>query len=277
MKVLLIGLIAVGAVAALYCGCSKEDRDEMINRVTKAAKGLNGEVIDNTKEHETPTIVAEQQKKERIRQNTKWTAENQRLHPIEYCQAQLEETVKLGKNLEVQQHKLLTVKSSLSKKVAQLEAQVTELSGFLEKAKAAYKEADMVNGFPITLNGHSVTKEQAQPLMLEASRKLKKAKEQLAPSQTSLAQVERNLTKVSAEQEKLVALREKLKTTMESVRLKKVVEGGEGMSDALQAIDDSMNALQQVSEIPEPSALETIMTPDKGSKDASDFADLLKD
>jgi len=277
MKLVLTLIVVAGVSAALYCGCSKENRDEVINRVTKAAKGLNGEVVDNTKEHEIPTVVAEQQKKERVRQNTQWTAENQKLHPLEYCQAQLDETEKMGKKLEVQQHKLLTVKSSLAKKVNQLDEQVKDLSEFLKKAKETYKEADMVNGFPIKLNGHSVTKEQAQPLMLEASRKLKKAQGQLGTSQTSLAQVERNLAKIVGEQEKLGALREKLKATMESVQLKNIVDGGEGVGDALQAIDDSMNALQETSAIPEPSALETIMVPDAKAKDASDFEALLKE
>ena len=36
----------------------------------------------------TPSIVKEQQRKERIRQDKTWTPENRAHHPIEYCQAQ---------------------------------------------------------------------------------------------------------------------------------------------------------------------------------------------
>ena len=97
-------VIAMGGLAIFY-GCSKEARDEAMNRIGKAGKALNGEVRPDDKEHETPNIVAEQQRKERIRQNTKWTPENQAKFPVEYCQAMLEQVDKDAKQYEVVMHK----------------------------------------------------------------------------------------------------------------------------------------------------------------------------
>ena len=90
MKILtLVGVAAVVGIAC-YVGCSKESRDEAINRLGKAGKALNGEVYPDDADNGVANIVREQQRKERIRQNTTWTAENIARHPKEYCQAQLE-------------------------------------------------------------------------------------------------------------------------------------------------------------------------------------------
>ena len=78
-RLICIALIAAGVFALLTYGCSREGRDEAVNRMGKAAKALNGEVRPNDQKHATPNIVAEQQRKERIRQNTKWTNPRRRL------------------------------------------------------------------------------------------------------------------------------------------------------------------------------------------------------
>ena len=101
MKTLLITALCAGSV--ILSGCSKESRDEVIERTTKAAKELNGSErkSKDKDENKPPDIVAEQQRKERVRQNTQWTAENQALHPVEYCQAQLEEVAKYAKSRKI--------------------------------------------------------------------------------------------------------------------------------------------------------------------------------
>ena len=60
-RLICIALIAAGVFALLTYGCSREGRDEAVNRMGKAAKALNGEVRPNDQEHATPNIVAEQQ------------------------------------------------------------------------------------------------------------------------------------------------------------------------------------------------------------------------
>lgn len=69
--------LMVAMMLICLAGCSKESRDETIDRLCKAGKALNGEVRSDDKKHATPNIVYDQQRKERVRQNTKWTAENQ--------------------------------------------------------------------------------------------------------------------------------------------------------------------------------------------------------
>ncbi len=275
MKKLLfsVGIAVIGSALFLH-GCSKEDRDEAMNRLGKAGKALNGEVVDNTKEHAVPTIVAEQQKKERVRQNTQWTPENQKLHPKEYCLAQLEETEKMGKKLDVQQHKLLLAKSAYARKVSDAEMQEKQLSAFLDKAKAAYKDADAKNAFPMLLNGRSVTKEKAQESIIEANRKLKLVRESIPAARNSLANVGLRLRKITEEQRNIVLLREKLQTTLNDLQVKQVIDGENGIGDALRAIDDSMNALLET--VNEPALLD-IMVPDEKTQKQEEFDAIMKD
>ena len=82
----IIGAAAVSV--AVVVGCSQDDRDEIAERGGNAWNAIKGETTPGEK---TPRIVKEQQRKERIRQNNTWTPENRAHHPVEYCQAQLED------------------------------------------------------------------------------------------------------------------------------------------------------------------------------------------
>lgn len=265
------------AVTMLGCmviasGCSKENRDEIIGRASKAGRALNGEVRPNDVEHETPNIVAEQQRKERIKQNTQWTAENQAMHPIEYCQAQLEETRKMAERLDVQQHTLLVTKNGLKRKIENLETEEKQLKAFLDKAKAAYREADAADAFPMKLNGYDVSREKAQSAIVEANKKLQAATSQISPNRNSLARIEQRLTQITQEQRKVVAMREKLEMTLSDLKTKQVIAGEKGIGDALKALDDSMTALSQSAN--EPDSLD-IMVPDAATQEKAEFDALM--
>lgn len=78
-------ILSMFAIATVCVGCSQGSRDEAIDRATQAAKALNGKA-DNT-----PDVVKEQIRKEKERQNSTWTIENVTAHPLEACNAKLEE------------------------------------------------------------------------------------------------------------------------------------------------------------------------------------------
>ena len=242
MKTLLITAFCAGLV--VMTGCSKESRDEMIERTTKAAKELNGsEKKTGGYKDKTPDIVAEQQYKERARQNTQWTAENQALHPVEYCQAQLEEIVKYTKRLEVHAHEIAVAQSTAKRKLSEAEGQVKSLSRFLDETKLAYREADATNKWPMILNGYQITKEKAQQTIVEAYQRLQSNQSAATSQKNILNKLEAKYRKVVDEQKNVVALRDKIQTTISDIRMKKLVEGEKGIGDALNGINDSMNAL----------------------------------
>ena len=243
-KAIVIFSVAACSAAFILSGCSQEDRDEAVKRLSNAGKALNGEVRPNDVEHETPNIVAEQQRKERVRQNTQWTEENQKLHPIEFCQAQLEETAKMEKKLNVQQHKLLLSKVASERKLTDLQNQIKQLSKGIESAKVAYRKAEESNTFPMMLNGYSVSKEKAQQSIIASHNKLKFNEGQIPSIQNNLSSVEKKLKQIVVEQRKIVELRERLQNTLSDLQTRQVIDGEQGIGDALRAIDDAMTAIQ---------------------------------
>ena len=157
----------MAAALTLLSGCSQEDREEAADRIGKAADALKGE--DGSER--TPRIVKEQQRKERIRQNTKWTPENQAKFPIEYCQAMLDEIAKDSQHYEVMMHKFLTAKSSVTRSIAENDAQLKSYVSFLATAKTSYREADASGVWPVTINGFALSKEKLQEKIVDAAKK----------------------------------------------------------------------------------------------------------
>lgn len=269
MKTLLITAFCAGSV--ILSGCSKEARDEVIERTTKAAKELNGseKTSKDKDEDKTPDIVAEQQRRERVRQNTQWTAENQALHPVEYCQAQLEEVAKYARRLEVQAHQVAVAQSAAKRKISEDEGQVTSLTKFLDQAKNAYRDADMTNKWPMTLNGYQIGKEKAQQTIVETYQRLQTSSNNIAVQKNNQRKLDTKLRQITQEQKNLVVLREKIQAAIADIQMKKLVDGEKGIGDALNAINDSMNALAEDSG--EPTLDELIApTPEAARQEAFD-------
>ena len=256
----------------VICGCSREGRDEAIDRLGKAGKALNGEVRPDDKEYGTPNIVAEQQRKERIRQNTEWTAENQALHPIEYCQAQLEEVVKIASQLEVQAHKYAVAKSQVQRTTANAEAQATSFEKFLEAGKKAYREAEASGNWPATVNGHPFIQEKLREKLLEASRRIKPLRESAARNKATLASLKRKGDAISVRQRETAELKDRLNITITDLKMKKLDDGSQGLKDTLNALNDSLASLG--SDFADPS-LDDLAAPDSTSATQDEFDALM--
>ena len=266
-------VIAMGGLA-IFCGCSKEARDEAMNRIGKAGKALNGEVRPDDKEQETPNIVAEQQRKERIRQYTKWTSENQAKFPVEYCQAMLEQVDKDAKQYEVVMHKCLTAKSTVSRKMAEDSAQLKSLEGFLANAKKVYRDSDAANRWPATVNGFALAKEKLQEKIVDAAGKLKSIQARQAAQKSNLTKLEKKVARVTDEQRKLVLTKESLQRTLENLQLKKVIDSEDGIKASVAAINDALGALGDAED---DVSLDDLVTPDKASATKEAFDAVMKE
>lgn len=267
MKLRWLLVIAAIVVVVIICLMSKESRDEALNRVDNAARALNG-----TENEQVPQIVKEQQRKERVRQNSTWTPENQKLHPLEYCQAQLEEVTKLSKQQDVQMHQYLTVKSDLGRRMSDAETQIASLSNFLTEAKAAYRKADATNSWPMVFNGFSLSKEKAQEKIVEAANRLPVLRQTVATFKANLGKLERKIDAATVEQRKLVSVRENLQMTITNIKTQKIIAGEQGISDAINALNASIEALNpDVSDV----ALNDLMVPDKAEARQAAFSAIM--
>lgn len=232
-----ITITAAVVLSGLMASCSQSSREETIERVSDAAKVLNG------KSDDTPAIVKAEQKREGARQDHTWTADNQRKYPLEYCRAMLEELEKKESALEVVLHKVLTSESALRRESSMMEADKKTYASFLEKAKVAYRTADESNAWPTSFNGKRLSKEDFQKKIVEADKKLKSAEGKLPTLSDKIAALSKKRTQIAKEQEELQALRERFQGTIRDIELKKVSDENGGLGQSLGSLADSLNAL----------------------------------
>lgn len=275
MKRMMLPVCAVVAVG-LFCGvgCSREDREDAINRVGTAAKVLNGEVRANDVEQNVPNIVVEQQRKERIRQNTTWTADNRALHPIEYCQAQLEDLKNHAARLEVTAHEVATKKAEVTREKGNNEGKLSSLGKFLDEAKATYRKCEADNSWPATLGGFALSKEKLQEKIVDAAKRIPAVETRVATLQNQLVQLEKKAALVVKEQQQLADLRERIEATIGDLKLKKVIDGQTGIADSLNAINDAMGSLGAGYDDP---SIDDILGTDRKSSVKEDFNKIMSE
>ncbi|MBR5457289.1 MAG: hypothetical protein IKV56_00860, partial [Kiritimatiellae bacterium] len=184
----ILGAIAVAAIVCFVIA-SREQREAMLDSAARIGDSSGGE--------KTPRIVREQQRKERIRQNTEWTPENQALHPIEYCQAQLEKLAEHASKLDVQAHKYAVAKNQATRAVSDAEAQLADIAKFLEEAKRSYREAAASGKWPVTIRGFALSKEKAEEKIVAAAEKRPTLQSTIARNKALLVQLEKKLGRVS--------------------------------------------------------------------------------
>ena len=240
-------LVFPGIVAAslTVIGCSQESRDNAIKRASRAAVALNGGASDGT-----PDIVREQRERERERQNSEWTPENQAKHPIEYCQAQLEELRRYEQELEVSSHKVAVAKSETSRKLAYDETQSKSVEASLAAIKEAYRKAEASGGWPFSLGEVSYTREFARNMILESSRRAKTLKADSETLKRNIAKLDAKFRQIGDEQRKLSSIRARVQSTLNDLRTKAVVDGSESIGTALDAINDSIRAFDSAATDP---------------------------
>ena len=250
---ILFGGIAM-MVVAYFIIAPREQREAMLDKVAVLGDSSGGE--------KTPRIVREQQRKERVRQNMEWTPENQALHPIEYCQAQLEKLSENASRLDVQSHKYAVAKNQAQRTISESESQLDGIAQFLEEAKRAYRDADASGRWPVTIRGFALSKEKAQEKIVDAASKRPALQAMIARNKALLVQLEKKSARVIEEQKNIIKTKERIQIVLNDLNLKKIVEGDEGITDSLNAINDSLGSLGTNYEDP---SVDDLIVPDKAS------------
>ena len=257
MKTVLWLLAAAVVVAGIFTGCSQDDRDEVAERGSNAWNALKGET---TPEEKTPRIVKEQQRKERIRQNNTWTPENRALHPVEYCQAQLEDLQRYSRELEARAHEKSSAIAAVKRTLGDNETMEQSLKMFVADAKAKYKECEAANSWPATLGGYTLSREKTQEKIVDAAKKIAELQSKVATKKNQLVALEKTLAVTQNEQKRIVKIREQIQNTINDLRIKKVIDGDDGVVASLNAIEDSMGVLGVDYDDPK---IESIVQPDE--------------
>ena len=259
MKMLkIVGAAAV--IGVVVYGCSREDRDEVLNRVDNAARALNG-----SEKEKTPRVVKEQQRKELIRQDTTWTPENIAAHPIEYCQSQVEELAKRGRVLEARVHEKSCALATVKRTMGDDEAMEKGLTKFLGEAKKTYRDALANNTWPVMMGGYTLSQDKAKQKIIDAAQKLSEIKSRAVTKKNQKLKIEKSLDIARAKQQRTVKYREQIQNTISDLKLKKVIDADDGIKAALDAICDNMGTLGVDYDDP---SIESIVQPDsKATRD----------
>ena len=250
-----IGVVAMIG-SAILCGCSQDERDEIAERGGNAWNALKGETTPGEK---TPRIVKEQQRKERIRQNNTWTPENRAHHPVEYCQAQLEDLQRYSRELEARAHEKSCAIAAVKRAVGDDEALEKNLRKFLAEAKKAYTECEAANSWPAQVGGYLLSREKTQEKIVDAVQKLAEIQGKAVSRRNQLAALEKTLKITQDEQKHIVKTREQVQNTISNLRVKKIMEGDSSIIASLNAIEDNMSALGVDYDDPK---IESIIQPD---------------
>ena len=249
MKTILLLIIAFAIGVFAYRSFTQEQRDEAISRIAKAGRALNGEVSPDDVEHGVPNIVREQQRKERIRQNTTWTAENRQKEPVLFLKAQLEEVDKLEEKLSVQLVELNTKKAEISRKLKVTKANSEKAKAFLDVAKKAYREAAATNAWPAKVNGFSFSRPTLKTRIVEAASRYEQSAPLAAKLTEGSATLQRKIELVQSKQRETIELRSKIETAIEMVKLDKTIKGIDGIDNQVSAIANMVEGLGEQTEL----------------------------
>lgn len=251
-KVLMI-VGVIGAIAvAYYLIAPAEKRDALLERVENLGRSSDGEHV--------PKIVREQQRKERIRQNNTWTPENRALHPVEYCQAQLEDLQRYSRELEARAHEKSCAIAAVKRTLGDNDAMEKNLKKFVVDAKKAYRECESANSWPAKLGGYSLSREKTQDKIIDAAQKIAEIQLKTGSKKNQLVALQKTLAVTQNEQKRIVKIREQVQNTINDLRIKKVIEGDNSIVASLNAIEDNMGTLGVDYDDPK---IESIVQPDE--------------
>ena len=263
-------LLIVAVVGVAVCiGCSQDDREEIADRVGNASRALAGESATGEK---TPRIVREQQRKERIRQNNTWTPENRAHHPIEYCQAQLEDLQRYSRELEARVHEKSCAIAAVKRTLGDSETMEQNLKKFIADAKKTYKECEAANSWPAKIGGYSLSREKTQEKIVDAVQKLADIQLKTSSKKNQLVSLEKTLKITQGEQKRIVNIREQVQNTINDLRIKKVIDGDNSIVTSLNAIEGNMGTLGVNYDDP---TLDSIIQPDEQTTREEQFKKIM--
>ncbi len=251
-KVLIIVGVIVVAAVAYYIIAPEERRDRIIERVENLGRSSDGEHV--------PKIVREQQRKERIRQNNTWTPENRALHPVEYCQAMLEELQKYSRELEARVHEKACAIAAVKRALGDGDTMEQNLKKFIDEAKTAYRQCEAANSWPAKFGGYELSREKTRDKIVDAAQKIAEIQAKTGSRKNQLTALEKTLNITQNEQKRIVKIREQIQNTINDLRIKKVIDGDNSIVASLNAIEDNMGTLGVDYDDPK---VESIIQPDE--------------
>lgn len=242
--------------------CSQSSREEAIDRVSDAAKTLNGNP------DATPDIVKAQQKKDRERQNSQWTTENTTRHPVEACNAKLDEIEASEQKAMVHYNKALSMKLASERAKRAAESEVKKFSEFLSSAKSLWTAASTAGKWPVELNGYPFSQDELKSKMTEALKKKASAEQRVKDESTKVMQADAALKQIQATRKRLGEDKERVLAIKRNVELGAFQNDLDGFAKALNG-GVSLDDLEAVGQTTGAVLSPDVFTPSESTEDAA--------
>jgi hypothetical protein len=211
--------------------------------------------------------------KQATRQATEWTPENIQKDPVGYLSWALAECGKTEEKLQASRLALKTNRNNAERSLSTHQADQTAYTKLLDEAKSLYRQAGASASWPAELRGVKMEEAVLKAKIVEAHDKLSGLGELIATYQQSRQIIDRKLVEVEAKLTEVTKLESKLSTDLEIAKVRKTVEGIGTISDQLNAIVDTSEAL--VSATKDGISLEELVKPSGERRVETEFEKIM--
>ncbi len=216
----------------------------------------------------TPDVVREAQIREAIRQNETWTPENISKHPALFLQDTIAACDVLSEKIEAQQVAFLRLKKQADRKVSEAEGMIRRYSGWLEKAKVAFKKANETGTWPVEIDGFELDEDELEDRVADALERVELSKKSRKTNSAISKKVKIRQGVLKTKSRELISIRRKLVLQLESVKMNESLGEIDTLSDVLSVIKDMS---LEIAEDPTKFSIEDMTEddPDAGRKQSS--------
>ena len=189
---------------------------------------------------DSPTVVRNAEIREALRQDGEWTDENIQANPYLFIQDQIRRCDELKAKIEAQKITLTRLGKKAARTVEESDAMIARYTNFLAKAKAAYKQAEATDSWPVSINGFELDEEQLGDRIADTLERIELAKKDKAANVAIGKKVAARQAVLKTKARELSGLRLKLVQQAEQVKMNAALAEIGELSSVLGVIKDMM-------------------------------------
>ena len=133
--------------------------------------------------------------------------------------------------------------NAVNRELGDADVMEKQLRKSLGELKAAYKQCEATNSWSAKVGGYELSRETTQQRIIDAAQKIAGIQAKSGTKRNMRNQIQKVLERTRNEQMRVVKLREQVQAEIGNLKLKKVIEGDDGIKAALDQISDAMGDL----------------------------------
>ena len=244
--------------AAALIGAAMEEAGISQQSSTPTAQGtqitiVNGSVGTRSGENDEsaaspsnkPKVVQQEIDTEAKRQDTEWTPENIRAYPVEFLSFSLKQINEISDKMQTRIFDLRAKQKTYERARAAAELQRNKNLKFLQKVKAAYKEAG-VDAKEITINGEKVSREVMDEMVARSKETYEEGKLEFERNDRIIKRIQRKINEFEQASKDIDKRRKELELKKYEVQAGRDIGDVNDLSEKAAIISDYVGAIDGV-------------------------------